>query len=120
MSAPGIDVSASGVAAEILYLSPNSTLNRRYVAPGIDVNTGQFEPHRVVIHNARPVQDQLTLASHGFVLAQHRSRVGNFKDKAEVEAIYPAEIMDAVKTLTGADLVVPLGWIVTVRSRFLS
>jgi len=112
MSAPGIDVPASGVAAEILYLSPNSTLNRRYVAPGIDVNTGQFEPHRVVIHNARPVQDQLTLASHGFVLAQHRSRVGNFKDKAEVEAIYPAEIMDAVKTLTGADLVVPLGWIV--------
>jgi hypothetical protein len=112
MSSPGEEIPAGGVNAEILYLSPNSTLNRRYVAPGIDVNTGQFEPHQVVIRNARPLQNQFTLATHGFTLAQHRSRVVDFGDKASVDAIYPAEIADVVKTLTGADLVVPLGWIV--------
>lgn len=111
MSAPGT-VPAGSVEAEILYLAPNSTLNRRYVAPGIDVNTGQFEPHRVVIRNGRPFQDQFKLSSHGFTLAQHRSRIGDFTDKASVEAIYPGEIMEAVKSLTGADMVVPLGWVV--------
>src|SRR5271168_3073310 len=74
MSAPGVEVPADAVEAEILYLSPTSTLNRRYVAPGIDVNTGQFEPHRVVIRNGRPFQNEFTHASHGFVLAQDRSR----------------------------------------------
>src|ERR1700728_2134152 len=112
MSAPGVEVPADAVEAEILYLSPNSTLNRRYVAPGIDVNTGQFEPHRVVIRNGRPSQNEFTLATHGFVLSQHRSRVDDFTDKAAVDAIYSAEIIDVVKTMTGADLVAPLGWIV--------
>lgn len=112
MSAPGLEVPGDAVEAEILYLLPNSTLNRRYVAPGIDVNTGQFEPHRVVIRNGRPFQNEFTLASHGFMLSQHRSRVDDFTDKAAVDAIYPAEIIDIVKAMTGADLVVPLGWIV--------
>jgi hypothetical protein len=112
MSAPGAEVPAGGVEAEILYLAPNSTLNRRYVAPGIDVNTGQFEPHRVVIRNGRPFQDQFTLATHGFTLSQHRSHVDDFADKAAVDGVYPGEIVDIVKTLTGADLVAPLGWIV--------
>jgi hypothetical protein len=112
MSAHAVDVPAGSVEAELLYLSPNSTLNRRYVAPGVDVNTGQFEPHRVVIRNGRPLQDRFTLASHGFTLAQHRSQVVDFTDKAAVDAIYPGEIVEVVKTLTGADLVATLGWVV--------
>ena len=59
MSAPGVVDSA--VEVELLYLSPNSILNRRFVAPSIDVTAGQFEPHRVVIRNGRafsePPQD---------------------------------------------------------------
>jgi hypothetical protein len=106
------DTAAASVEAEILYLAPTSTLNRRYVAPGIDVNTGQFEPHRVRIRDARPFEDQITLASHGFKLARHRSRVADFTDKAEVDAVYPSEIAEVVKDLTGADLVLPLGWVV--------
>jgi hypothetical protein len=112
MSTGASEVPISGVEAEILYLAPDSTLNRRFVAPGIDVNTGRFEPHRVLIRNGRPVQDQFTLDSHGFTIARHRSGIGDFSDKTARETRYPGEVAELVKTLTGADLVVPLGAIV--------
>jgi hypothetical protein len=106
------EIAARGVEAEILYLAPDSTLNRRFVAPGIDVNTGRFEPHRVLIRDGRPVQSQFSLDTHGFTLARHHSAIADFTDKAAVDAAYPAEVMDIVKSLTGADLVVLLGSVV--------
>jgi hypothetical protein len=112
LNATSKELPAHAVEADLFYLAPDSTLNRRFVAPGIDVNTGRFEPHRVLIHNARPVQDQFTLDTHGFTIAPHRSRVADFTDKAAVDALYPGEIIEIVKTLTGADLVVPLAAIV--------
>ncbi|HUA17626.1 MAG TPA: CmcJ/NvfI family oxidoreductase [Bryobacteraceae bacterium] len=112
MNATSTEQPSDAVEAELLYLAPDSTLNRRFVAPGIDVNTGRFEPHRVLIRNGRPVQHQFTLDTHGFTLAPHRSRVPDFTDKAAVDALYPGELIEIVKTLTGADLVVPLGAIV--------
>ena len=112
LNATSTEQPSDAVEAELLYLAPDSTLNRRFVAPGIDVNTGRFEPHRVLIRNGRPVQHQFTLDTHGFTLAPHRSRVPDFTDKAAVDALYPGELIEIVKTLTGADLVVPLGAIV--------
>ena len=112
LSATSPELTANAVEADLLYLAPDSTLNRRFVAPGIDENTGRFEPHRVLIRNGRPVQDQFTLDTHGFTLARHHSRVADFTDKAAVDEIYPGEIVEIVKTLTGADLVVPLAAIV--------
>lgn len=106
------EIAAAGVEADILYLAPDSTLNRRFVAPGIDVNTGRFEPHRVLIRNGRPVQSQFSLDTHGFTLAAHRSAIADFTAKAAVDAAYPAEVIEIVKNLTGADLVVLLGSVV--------
>jgi hypothetical protein len=65
----------------------------------------------VFIRNGRPVQGALGLDTQGFVLAQQPSRVKDFKDKGEVEAVYFAEVDRIVKALTGADLVVPLGYV---------
>jgi len=100
-----------GVDAELNYLAPDSHLNRRYVAPGAELNTGRYEPHRVHIRNARLLRPAPTLDREGFVLNRHTSAVRDFHDAAAVERDYPAEACALVRALTGADHVVPLGWV---------
>ncbi|HTW38725.1 MAG TPA: CmcJ/NvfI family oxidoreductase [Steroidobacteraceae bacterium] len=106
-----------GVEAELFYLSSASTINRRYVAPGAELNTGIYEPHRVFIRNGRAAQSGFSLDRHGFVLARHVSSVADFHDRAAVEARYPREVDEVVRQLTGADLVVPLGWVLRTSGR---
>ena len=101
-----------GVATEITYLLPGSFINRRFVAPGREVNTGEYRPYPVVIRDARPRQGDFTLASHGFQLIRHHSAVRDFLDKQEVEATYPGEVAAAVQALTGADRVHTMSWMV--------
>ena len=93
------------------YVTRDSLVNRRFVFPGGEVNTGRFEPHRATIRNARLASPRPTLDTHGFQLFPHRSAVKDFHDRAEIDAVYPREVVDTVKALTGADLVVPLGYL---------
>lgn len=102
---------AEGVEATVDYLEPSSRINRRYVAPGAELNTGRYAPHTVFIRNGRPVLGTLGLDTQGFVLAKQPSLVTNFTDKMEVDAVYSAEVARIVKVLTGADLVAPLGYV---------
>ncbi len=110
----GLDAEAPirTVEAEINYLAPDSTINRRFVAPGVEVNTGTFVPHRVPIRDGRPLKGRIGLDTHGFVLADRPSAVGDFFDRAEVDRIYPGEVVESVRALTGASSVAPLGWVV--------
>lgn len=103
---------AKAVEAEINYLAPDSRVNRRFVAPGVEMNTGRFVPHRVLVHDARPQSSRFTLGEHGFVLVPHVSAVRDFFDKAEVERVYADEVTALVRRVTGATLVAPLGWMV--------
>lgn len=103
--------SAEGVLAELSYLAPGSHINRRYVAPGAELNTGCYEPHRVLIRNARAAPEPFTLDDHGFMLASRESRVADFRRQDEIERRYPDETIELVRDLTGASLVVPLGWV---------
>jgi hypothetical protein len=103
---------AEGVEATVDYLVPSSRVNRRYVAPGAELNTGRYAPHTVFIRNGRTVRDALNLDNQGFVLATQPSRVTNFRDNTEVDAVYFAEVERIVKALTGADLVAPLGYVI--------
>ena len=100
-----------GVDATVAYLVPSSRINRRYVAPGAELNTGRYAPHTVFIRNGRPVQGALGLDTQGFALAKQPSVVTNFTDKTEVDTVYSAEVERIVKVLTGADLVAPLGYV---------
>jgi hypothetical protein len=102
----------SGVEATIDYLVPSSRINRRYVAPGAELNTGHYAPHTVFIQSGRSHAGALGLDAQGFVLARRPSRVSNFKDKGEVDALYVVEVEHIVKDLTGADCVAPLGYVV--------
>lgn len=105
MDAPAIDT-------EITYLAPGSFINRRFVAPAREVNTGEYRAYPVTVRDARPRQSQFTLTSHGFVLHSHRSAVRDFLDKEEVAAVYPGEVAGAVKDFTGADRVATMSWMV--------
>ncbi len=67
--------------------------------------------HRVIVRNARTETDRPALASHGFELFRHRSAVRSFADKAEVDAVYATEVADMVRRSCGADLIVPIGYI---------
>jgi hypothetical protein len=100
------------IRTEITYLAPGSFINRRFVAPAREVNTGKYQPYPVLIHDARPRQAEFTLASHGFVLTDHRSAVRDFRDREEVERVYPGEVAQCVRKLTGADRVATMSWMV--------
>jgi hypothetical protein len=49
---------------------------------------------------------------HGFVLAERRSAVTDFFDRDGVDRIYPGEVEDTVRALTGASRVALMSWMV--------
>jgi hypothetical protein len=100
----------SEIEAELSYLSPASRINRRYVAPGAEVNTGTYEMHRVAVRDGRSAPQPFTLQANGFVITRHESAVRDFGDKANIDSSYTEEAAQLIERLTGADLVLPLGW----------
>jgi hypothetical protein len=111
MTTASVAEQVTSVPGEIHYLSPESTVLRRFTAPGASVNTGSYEPHVVPIHDGRPVQDSFRIDTHGFEILHHRSAVKDFTDKAEMDAVYIPEVVEFVKERTGADEVVSRGWV---------
>ena len=103
---------ARSVETTISYLAPGSFINRRFVAPGREVNTGSYEPHRVLVRDARPFAACFTLDEHGFQLFEHHSAIANFLDREQVDALYPEEVIALIRQLTGASVVVPQGWMI--------
>lgn len=99
------------VEATLNFVARDSPVNRRFTFPGDEVNTGHFEPHRAAIRNARRATPRPTLQSHGFELFAHRSAVRDFHDRAEIDAVYPAEVAAHIQRVTGADLVVPMSYV---------
>jgi len=104
--------SVADIQTEITYLAPGSFINRRFVAPAREVNTGEYRAYPVTVRDARPCQADFTRASHGFELRTHRSAVRNFRDKEEVAAVYPDEVASAIRQFTGADRVATMSWMV--------
>jgi hypothetical protein len=103
---------ARTIQARINYLLPGSTVNRRFVSAGVEVNTGRYGPFAVSIRDGRTISDHFTLDTHGFRLAHHSSAVRDFYQKDEVDRLYPAEVAEAVQALTGASFVAVTGWMV--------
>ena len=98
------------VTGELSYLAPESTVLRRFTAPGASVNTGTYRAYEMPIRDGRPVQDQFTLDRNGFMITGHASAVTDFTDRAEVDRVYPGEVAEFVRSRTGADRVATLGW----------
>lgn len=103
----GLSLAADAVSTTIDYLVPTSRINRRFWAPGKEVNTGIYDSYPVTIRNARLAEKPFTLDEHGFCIAHHKSVIGNFLDPEELKR-YPDEVADVTKALTGCDLVIPM------------
>jgi hypothetical protein len=101
---------ARTVEATINYVAQGSFINRRFVAPGVEHNTGRYEAHRVTMRDGRPLHSLFTLDIQGFVLAERPSAGTDFFDRDQVERLYPYEVVDIVRSLTGATRVATLGW----------
>ncbi len=93
---------SGSVTAEVRYL--NAEWKERKDIP----SNGDRESRRahtsklaVSINDARGMD--LDLDTSGFVLTEHNSEVGNFRDDAEVRLTYYSEVSEIVKELTGAE-----------------
>jgi hypothetical protein len=97
----------SSVPAQITYLLPTSTINRRYWAPGEELNTGVYAPYDVVINIAREA-GPFTLDEHGFEMAIHPTDVTDWEASYGPNSAYAAQVVEIAKAMCGADLVLPM------------
>jgi hypothetical protein len=98
----------TAVKSTIDYLVPTSRINRRFWAPGKELNTGVYAPYEVTIRNAR-LAGPFSLDEHGFCLARHVTQITAWQQNYTADSPYASEVREAVKRLTGADLVIPMG-----------
>ncbi len=100
------------ISADFHYLLPGPDINRRFVAAGIEVNTGRYGPYLTTIRDGRSIRDHFSFDQHGFQLLDAPTSVADFHNKDEVEAKYTDEVRDYVQRAFGASLVVPMGWMI--------
>jgi hypothetical protein len=99
---------AAQVHATIDYLLPSSRINRRFWAPGKELNTGVYAPYPVVIRNAR-LAGPFTLDEHGFCLGRHPTALSDWHNQYGPDSAYAGQVAQVVMRLCGADFVVPMG-----------
>ena len=104
------EAAIQAVTGEFSYLAPESTVLRRFTAPGQSVNTGAYRAYEMPVRDGRLVRDQFTLDRNGFAIIGHTSAVADFTDREEVNRVYVGEVAEFVKSYTAADRVATLGW----------
>lgn len=63
------------VHTKMRFVKPESKDNRRYITPGLEINTGFYEEREVLVRDARPTKDKFDLDSTGFQLFGHHTDV---------------------------------------------
>jgi hypothetical protein len=101
--------SATGV---LNYAQAGAAVYRRFVASGVEVDTFRTDPHPVAVRNARLLASPLTLDTAGIALVRHTSAVQDFFDNDEIGRLYPAEVEEIVRHLTGAQRAASSGWMI--------
>jgi hypothetical protein len=100
---------SESVQAELLYVTPASTDNRRFVAPSGERHTGEYTAHPVTVRNARTAGERFSLDVHGFTLVEQPTGV-DFRNRVEIASVYTRECEKLLAALTGADLVLTAHW----------
>ncbi|MDY6983206.1 MAG: CmcJ/NvfI family oxidoreductase, partial [Pseudomonadota bacterium] len=60
------------------------------------------DDHEITLTDARPFQNELTIARNGFALLNHTTKVKNFFDPQEVQDVFAPEVIELAKQLNGA------------------
>ncbi|AIO69356.1 CmcJ/NvfI family oxidoreductase [Burkholderia oklahomensis] len=99
------------IEAEVNYLAKDVARPVSYMfepPPGTPWATGELEPRRVKIRDARPLAaaGALGLDASGFELVAHRTALADFADDAAIRSIYYAEVDGLLRAATGAEKVV--------------
>jgi hypothetical protein len=103
-----MSTAAAEVHSSIDYLVPTSRINRRFWAPGKELNTGVYAKADVIIRNAR-LSGPFTLDQHGFCLGLHRTEITDWEKNYGPDTPYAKQVIEVAKRLSGADFVVPMG-----------
>jgi hypothetical protein len=93
------------VEAELNYLGATAERPRYYAYERADADPPAhmpLDPHRMAIHDLRPIAGELSLDVQGFALAEQRSAVRDFWDDDEVRRVYYPEAEAFIKQVTGA------------------
>ena len=77
------------------------------VGPGgrLRQRTANVDQQKIRIQNARSLQDEFTLDTHGFELAPQKSAVKDFFNEEEIKSVYYPEIEQLIKGRYGASRV---------------
>ena len=62
----------------------------------------QYRQHEMAIRNGRPLRDTFKLDTHGFVFADHHTKVKDFTDEAERKRVYDPEVAELIRKHSGA------------------
>ena len=93
------------VEARVQYVIPSATKPFAYEyepPPGTPRRSAAFQERRIRIHDARRLTVQPSLHAEGFAFRREPTRVSDFYDTAEVEAIYYPELERLLLGATGA------------------
>src|SRR5262245_26004618 len=88
---PAADARTGWVEAPVNYLADLSIKPVTYNPPqgtGLPRREGNYRNFTVRVHNARPYARELSLDRQAFVLTRHDTKVRDFYDEAELEAVY--------------------------------
>lgn len=102
-------VGPTHVDAPVNYLADLSIKPVTYNPPpgtGVPQRNGNYRFFTVRVRNARPYATELSLDRQAFILTPHATKMRDFYDEAELEAVYYAEVEALIKRETGASKVV--------------
>lgn len=95
------ETAASVTAPLNFYVDDGTTPVNVVTEKGLE-RGGEYREHELVIRDARPIRDSLSLGRQGFELWQHNTNVANFFDPEELERVYNPEVEALIKQATGA------------------
>jgi hypothetical protein len=103
-----VSTAAAQVQSSIDYVMPTSRINRRFWAPGKEMNTGVYASQKVMIRNAR-LAGPFTLDEHGFCLSVHCTAITDWQRNYGPDTPYAGQVCEVAARLSGADFVIPIG-----------
>jgi hypothetical protein len=104
-----LEAAPATIEATVNYMLNDGTKMFTYTGgPGSTEvkNQGTADPHRVTMHNARPHLAEFNLEADGFRFVDHPTRMKDFFDPDEIKRVYYPEMVELVKTESGAKRVV--------------
>jgi len=93
------------VEAQLNYLGPMTERPRYYAYEIGERSNMTYDPHKMRIHDMRPISSDVSLDTEGFALVEQRSAVQDFWDDDEVRRVYYPEAERVIKQVTGASRV---------------